>query len=75
MINPRRENVRTLIDSSALLTVPPYQRAYEWGNNEVGEFWDDLTGYSSGDDNFFLGTLIFNINQKNNEILIVDGQQ
>jgi uncharacterized protein with ParB-like and HNH nuclease domain len=75
MINPRRENVRTLIDSSALLTVPPYQRAYEWGNNEVGEFWDDLAGYSSGEDNFFLGTLIFNVNQKNNEILIVDGQQ
>lgn len=75
MINPRRENVRTLINSTSLLTVPPYQRAYEWGNNEVGEFWDDLTGYSASEDNFFLGTLIFNVNQKNNEILIVDGQQ
>ena len=75
MINPRRENVRTLIDSSSLLTVPPYQRAYEWGNNEVGEFWDDLSSYSAGDDDFFLGTLIFNISQAKNEILIVDGQQ
>lgn len=75
MINPKRENVRTLIDSSSLLTVPPYQRAYEWGNNEVGEFWDDLSSYSAGDDDFFLGTLIFNVNQAKNEILIVDGQQ
>lgn len=76
MINPRKEDVLTLINSSALLTVPQYQRAYEWGNNEVGEFWDDLTSYSvRGDDDFFLGTLIFNVNQEKNEILIVDGQQ
>lgn len=82
MINPKREDVLTLITSPVLLTVPPYQRAYEWGNNEVGEFWDDLTSYSpAGDDNLFLGTLIFNVKQKNNEIhknkemIIVDGQQ
>ena len=75
MINPKRENVRTMIVSSLLLTVPAYQRAYEWGNNEVGEFWDDLSSYSAGDDDFFLGTLIFNVNQINQEISIVDGQQ
>jgi hypothetical protein len=64
-----------MIVSSLLLTVPAYQRAYEWGNNEVGEFWDDLSSYSAGDDEFFLGTLIFNVNQINQEISIVDGQQ
>jgi hypothetical protein len=77
MIDPKKETVRILLNSSQLLRVPEYQRSYEWGNNEVGEFWEDLISYkdSTSQDNFFLGTLIFNVGQNQNEILIVDGQQ
>jgi len=77
MINPKNETVNTILNSSKLLSVPEYQRAYEWGNYEVAEFWNDLISYkdSPNDDQFFLGTLIFNIKYKENEILIVDGQQ
>ncbi len=34
--------------------VPPYQREYTWGRDEVREFWDDLSsGLNEG--TYFLG--------------------
>lgn len=60
MIELKKETVFSLLNQ-ATLSIPSYQRAYEWGGNEVGEFCEDLQGYSGNDeDTLFLGTLILN---------------
>lgn len=74
MIELKKETILSLLNQ-ATLSIPSYQRAYEWGGNEVGEFWEDLQGYSGNDeDTLFLGTLI--LNRKNDRLTtVVDGQQ
>lgn len=77
MINPVPENIESILNSPAHLTVPKYQRDYKWGTSEAGEFWEDLESYlGSQDDHLFLGNLIFDISRlSEKKIGIIDGQQ
>jgi len=76
MIEPRSETIKNLF-LSASFSVPDYQRAYEWGSEEVGEFWTDLNEYvGDKDDGYFLGTVIFERRTRSSGMVeIVDGQQ
>jgi hypothetical protein len=76
MIEPRSETIKNLF-LSASFSVPDYQRAYEWGSEEVGEFWTDLNEYvGDKDDGYFLGTVIFERRTRSSGMVeIVEGQQ
>jgi len=63
------------------LTVPSYQRAYQWKVSEAEEFWEDLNSYFQENkidpethNSLFLGTFIF-LDQGGSSFEIVDGQQ
>jgi len=63
------------------LTVPSYQRAYQWKVSEAEEFWEDLYSYfqenkidPESQNSLFLGTFIF-LDQGGSSFEIVDGQQ
>ena len=58
--------------SGSTFEVPPYQREYSWGEDEVSEFWDDLRK-SLNDDSYFLGLVILTEEDKRKQV--VDGQQ
>ena len=77
MINPVPENIQSVLNTSANLKVPKYQREYKWGTSEAGEFWEDLESYlETPDDHLFLGNLIFDIHEAScKKIWIIDGQQ
>lgn len=54
--------------------VPRYQRPYAWTEDQISDFWNDLT---SADYSNFIGSLIFNAEQlkKTGYYEIIDGQQ
>src|ERR1700722_6464910 len=54
--------------------IPRYQRPYAWDQEEVSEFWEDL---STNEEPFFLGSFIFNTEteEKDGFVDIIDGQQ
>ncbi|MFC1942944.1 DUF262 domain-containing protein [Chloroflexota bacterium] len=54
--------------------IPRYQRPYAWGEDELTEFWNDL---SNTEEDSFIGSLIFNYEnyQKTGLIEVIDGQQ
>ena len=58
--------------SSSIFEVPQFQREYSWEEDEVAEFWNDL---SSGldTDSYFLGLVILTDEGKRKHV--VDGQQ
>lgn len=53
--------------------IPRFQRQYTWEEKQIEEFWDTVIS----DSPVFLGTVIFDIREKdkNNIIEIIDGQQ
>lgn len=55
-------------------SIPRYQRDYTWREDEVNEFWTDLT---TSKEPYFLGSFIFNFEntEKTGYIEVVDGQQ
>lgn len=61
----------TLI-SSSVFRIPPYQREYAWTEDEVQEFWLDLSR-SLDQESYFLGLVI--LTQENDVKEVVDGQQ
>jgi len=74
MIIPKHTPLGELYKSNAVLTVPKYQRNFDWGKNEVSEMMSDLKISMSTAKPMFLGTFVFDISEKNN-YKIVDGQQ
>ncbi len=54
--------------------VPRYQRPYTWGDENLNEFWEDLTKSA---DPYFFGSMIFNTEQEKERgyLDIIDGQQ
>jgi uncharacterized protein with ParB-like and HNH nuclease domain len=73
MIEPSKQTILNLLSEQSFV-VPAFQRNYEWGGAEVGEFWDDLLSYDKTDNSvLFLGTVI--IHRAESELRIIDGQQ
>ena len=69
--------LKDLFNGDRIFSVPKYQRAYAWRDENLEYFLDDLIN-QRGEKDYFLGTLLFH--QKGNrgeyEIIdIVDGQQ
>ncbi|QSG11816.1 ParB-like nuclease domain containing protein fused to HNH nuclease [Halapricum desulfuricans] len=76
-LNADDVDVSELFEGSSQFTVPDYQREYSWGDEQLGELWDDITALTRSRDNHYLGSIII-IEKTGNEIKqqeLVDGQQ
>ena len=74
MIDPKKKSIKDILsDSEISYKVPSYQRSYDWGKEELGEFLDDLEASSKNQEkNLFLGNFIFDVSNQNMiEIIIV----
>ena len=58
--------------SNSTFDIPQFQREYSWQEEEVSEFWADLSGAAEGSD-YFLGLIILTEEGKLRHV--VDGQQ
>ena len=54
--------------------IPNYQREYDWDNENIEEFINDIEDTSIGD-NYFIGHMVFNGEYSGNTFEVIDGQQ
>ncbi len=68
------ESLDASIFSTIRFRVPQFQRPYSWTEDQVNDFWDDLTGDGLG---FFIGQFIFNFEnfESTGFVDVIDGQQ
>ncbi|PRF48962.1 hypothetical protein C6Q04_11085 [Burkholderia multivorans] len=60
--------------ASNFLTVPRYQRAYSWEDDNVGDFLTDVnTSFNNGAAEYFMGSVV--IQGADQKYEVVDGQQ
>lgn len=74
MILPKHSPLGELYKINAVLSVPKYQRGFDWGKNEVLEMMSDLKAAMFAESPLFLGTFVLDVSNKS-EYKIVDGQQ
>jgi uncharacterized protein with ParB-like and HNH nuclease domain len=68
--------IRGLLDEhNGVFRVPPYQRGYEWENDEWRDLWLDLNRIEQQGGTHFLGNVILLYKDNENAFEIVDGQQ
>lgn len=60
--------------AGATFEIPAFQREYAWGEEQVKEFWSDLSHAMSGD-SYFLGLIILTAENERKRKQVVDGQQ
>lgn len=57
------------------ILIPQYQRSYDWGENEVATFWDDIRESMLQDrESYFIGPIVTKLSGEK-EIELIDGQQ
>ena len=61
MIIPKYSSLGDLYKSNAVLSVPKYQRTFDWGKSEVFEMMTDLKSAVNSKNPMFLGTVVFDI--------------
>lgn len=74
MIIPKHAKIGDLYKTNAILSVPKYQRGFDWGKSEVFEMIMDIIAAKETKASLFLGTFVFDVSDKA-ELKIVDGQQ
>lgn len=55
-----------------MFEIPPFQREYSWGSDEVSDFWSDLSK-NIDSESYFLGLVI--LTDRKERKYVVDGQQ
>jgi uncharacterized protein with ParB-like and HNH nuclease domain len=72
---PGAKTVRNIFDATNYYQIPDYQRPYDWGDEEIGQLWDDIySAFESGDEYYFLGPVIL-AQTEDTSLEVVDGQQ
>lgn len=67
--------IREVFEGINYFQIPDYQRPYSWGDDEIGQLWDDLyLSFDSKEKYYFLGPVILAQTEKG-YLEVVDGQQ
>ncbi len=77
---PLSLSIRELFgNADSLYKIPQYQRPYKWQDEQVDRLWDDIyEAYQSGEENYFLGSVITakpREDERSAYVDVVDGQQ
>lgn len=73
--NAQKLQAAQVLNESAGLSVPPYQRAYKWESIQVARLIDSILLAHENKERFFLGTLLLRDPRNGSSVEIVDGQQ
>jgi uncharacterized protein with ParB-like and HNH nuclease domain len=75
--DPKNENLIQIFSENNRYSVPRFQRGYDWGKEQIENFWLDIESVNQKDkDSIFFGNFIFLNNKEDKKILsIIDGQQ
>ncbi|WP_366182959.1 DUF262 domain-containing HNH endonuclease family protein [Flavobacterium ovatum] len=74
-------SIEKLLNGDSLYVIPPYQRNYAWGEEQITQLIQDIIDYlpkgKSSKVNYYIGTLIVYEREQNNSIVYetIDGQQ
>ncbi len=76
MIQPKSVTIREVFSAGDVkIVIPPNQRSFDWGKEEVTELIEDLKNAQANDDtDLFLGNFIFDLTEQG-FWKVVDGQQ
>ncbi len=75
--DPKNQNLIEIFSENNRYQVPRFQRGYDWGKEQIENFWSDLESVNQKDkDSLFFGNFIFQNSGTDKKILlIIDGQQ
>ncbi|MBP9668954.1 MAG: DUF262 domain-containing protein [Candidatus Pacebacteria bacterium] len=74
---PHNVDLISVFEKEVLYEVPRFQRGYDWGKEQIENFWADLESVNQkGKDSLFFGSFIFLRSSTAGDTLsIIDGQQ
>jgi hypothetical protein len=68
------KSIKDLFSEFNSIEIPPYQRAYSWGDEQWEQFLDDLNEQKNNE-KYYLGQFIFENDNQNAISFVIDGQQ
>ncbi len=72
-VTPVSKSLSDLFKES-FIQIPRFQRPYDWTNENVSDFWNDLINHD--DDEYFMGSIVvYRDTKEKNLLYVVDGQQ
>ena len=72
-----QKDIKSLIgDQNSFYSIPDYQRPYSWEEDQISDFWQDISkSFENENGSYFLGSFILIKQKEAGRYEIVDGQQ
>ena len=76
-IKAEEKTLSKVFSGDYLIEIPPYQRPYAWGTDQVSELWEDLRAAQERSDTipYFLGSIVMIQTDDEKRHELIDGQQ
>jgi len=75
-LKAEERTISKILTEQICYEIPPYQRPYSWGKENVQELLEDLwEAYTENDNEYFIGSLITIERERDRRYDVVDGQQ
>ena len=74
-MNYESKTVFGLFDGSKQYSIPLYQRAYAWKEENWKTFYNDLVEATKGQNPYFYGNILLETIEQDQKYAIIDGQQ
>lgn len=72
-VEARSQNIENILKKGVFI-IPDYQREYDWDNDEVDEFLEDINE-NPNDENYFIGHMVLEGDYNGTKFNVIDGQQ
>jgi uncharacterized protein with ParB-like and HNH nuclease domain len=72
-VEARSQNIENIL-KKGLFIIPDYQREYDWDNDEVDEFLNDINE-TPDSENYFIGHMVLEGDYNGTKFNVIDGQQ
>ena len=75
-MTPQKENIKEFFQGEKQYSIPVYQRAYSWEEQNWRAFFEDLQEATKGENHYFFGNVLLEKSKEDtSKIDIIDGQQ
>jgi uncharacterized protein with ParB-like and HNH nuclease domain len=75
LLDTKTVTINDLFGNGKIYRVPKFQRDYSWSEENWEDLWYDILELDSQENPHYMGSLVLQTTEKDDEFIIVDGQQ
>jgi len=75
LLDTKTASLQELLGNGKIYKIPDFQRDYSWTEENWEDLWNDFLFLEKNDNPHYMGTIVLQTTEDNEQFIVVDGQQ